>query len=107
VTGSIISASAAAVAAIITAWFAFRAKRIDAASPASVAGGYTMLVADLQEAIERMRVRSVEVEAMLVSFRAAAEKAIEAEQRCLLRLASMEKEVRALRERLETLEDDA
>jgi hypothetical protein len=107
VTGSIISASAAAVAAIITAWFAFRAKRIDAASPASVAGGYTMLVRDLQSSIETMRVRFVEVEAMLASAKDTAERAVEAEGRCLRRLAAMEKEVRALRERLETLEDDA
>lgn len=98
------------IAAVITGWFAWRGKKQESDSPTSVAGGYTVLVADLHREIAAARARSTEIEVQMTAMREAADRAVEAEQRCLERLAAMaatmaeqQGEINELREEVERL----
>lgn len=66
---AVASASSAVVAAVLTAWLALRAKRVEATSPTSVAGGYTQLVADQQTVIDRMAAELVALRVEVIALR--------------------------------------
>ena len=57
-----IPAGAAVVAAAVTGWFAFLAKRAAAQSPETVAGGYSKLVGDLRAQVTALAARITELE---------------------------------------------
>lgn len=82
-TATIVSAGSAAVAAATTAWFAFRAKRVESEAPTTVAGGYSVLVADQQKVIDRLSVELASLRAEVVALRTEVGtlRAVEAEMR--------------------------
>ena len=57
-----IPAGAAILAAVVTGWFAFAAKRAAAQSPETVAGGYSKLVGDLRAQVVALAARITELE---------------------------------------------
>jgi hypothetical protein len=107
VTGAVVSAVAAVLAALVTGWMAWRAKRIEAAAPVSIAGGYTLLVTDMQRMVDALKADLAQQHVQIAELRVAVDKAIASERRCMERLAAVSQEVDKLRAALAQHQEEA
>lgn len=97
---SVIGACAAVAAALVTAIYAYRAKKAELSSPSNMAAAYSTLVSDLRDEVEALRNQDAERDAEYELIKITAEQARDAEARCLRRLVRMEDEIHMLRAQL-------
>ena len=86
-TGTVVSAIAAVAAALATGWMAYRAKRAELSAPSSVAGGYTVLVSDMQRMIDVLKAELAQQHVQIAALQVAVQNAVQNERRCAERLA--------------------
>lgn len=97
---SVIGAFAAVAAALVTAIYAYRAKKAELNNPSTVAEAYSRLVSDLRDEVEALRNQDAKRDAEYEQIKISAQQAGDAEARCLRRLVRMEDEIHMLRAQL-------
>jgi hypothetical protein len=101
----VVSGVAGLCAAAITAVMAYRSKRLEANSPVSVATVYKGMFGDFERMLEILKADLAQQHVQTAELRLAVNEAIDAEQRCLVRLMDMQKELDILRKRVFQLEE--